>query len=86
MTVDYAFIDVAGRAHLLPVRAEAEMSRSHAVTRNVVSLAGYRKFSADAIIDFHDPPPAAMPPKEARRAFEKAAWLPPQGARARNSI
>jgi hypothetical protein len=67
-SVEYAFIDIAGRPYVLPVRAESAMWRSPDSSysrrassdssqqlvdfRNVVSFIGYRKFSADSSIDF----------------------------------
>jgi hypothetical protein len=51
-TTEYAFVQVAGGRHLLPVRAESEMLRGNQTTRNAVTFTAYRKFSADSTIDF----------------------------------
>jgi hypothetical protein len=59
--VEYGFTDVGGREYLLPARAETEMSRSldsppsTSYIANTVSFVEYRKFSADANIDFSSP-------------------------------
>jgi len=60
-TVEYGFTDVGGREYLLPARADTEMSRSldsppsTSDIANTASFVGYRKFSADANIDFSSP-------------------------------
>jgi hypothetical protein len=53
--VDYDFVDVAGRSHLLPSHSEARMERSYRLISNVVSFVDYKKFEADSTISF-DPP------------------------------
>jgi len=53
--VDYGLIDVAGRSYLLPVRAEAEMTRPDREMRNVATFVGYRKFDAESTINFRVP-------------------------------
>ena len=50
--VDYDFIEVAGKSYLLPARSEAHMERPFRQIANVVTFTGYKKFEADATIDF----------------------------------
>jgi hypothetical protein len=50
--VDYALADIAGRNYLLPSRSETEMRGPTSWARNVIEFREYRKFSADATIDF----------------------------------
>jgi len=51
-TVEYALANVAGRNYLLPARSETEMHSSEMWARNKMEFRGYRKFSADSVIDF----------------------------------
>lgn len=51
-TVSYAFVDVAGGKHLLPVEASSEMARPRETVQNDVTFKDYRKFSADSSVDF----------------------------------
>jgi hypothetical protein len=51
-TLDYDFVDIAGRQFLLPLRAEARMSTVDRQTRNEVEFHSYRKFGADTSITY----------------------------------
>jgi hypothetical protein len=51
-SVDYDLADVGGRSYLLPVRSETELHSSDLWTRNKMEFRGYRKFSADSVVDF----------------------------------
>ena len=51
-SVDYDLADVGGRNYLLPVRSETELHSSELWSRNKMEFRGYRKFSADSVIDF----------------------------------
>ena len=53
--VDYDFVDVAGREHLLPSRSDSRMQRTNRRIGNVVTFTGYHKFEADSTIDFGTP-------------------------------
>jgi hypothetical protein len=44
MEVDYEFIEVAGKSHLLPSRSEARLERGQRQITNSVTFAGYAKF------------------------------------------
>jgi hypothetical protein len=53
-TVDYGFVDVAGREYLLPVRAEIETDADGFRSRNISEFTDYRRFSADSTVRFGD--------------------------------
>lgn len=44
MRVDYDFIEVAGKRHLLPSHSESSMARGYRQITNTVTFADYRKF------------------------------------------
>jgi hypothetical protein len=52
-SVDYGFVDIAGKGFLLPVQAEATFAvRRGSPFRNEIEFGNYRKFSADLILKF----------------------------------
>jgi len=51
-TVDYDFVEVAGKWFLLPVKSETETGSEVLRSRNIVEFSDYRKFSADSSIRF----------------------------------
>lgn len=51
-TLDYDFVDIAGRQFLLPLRAEARMTTVDRRTSNEVEFHSYRKFAADTSITY----------------------------------
>jgi hypothetical protein len=51
-TVDYDFVEVAGRRFLLPLKSETETGSDVLRARNIVDFGDYRKFSADSTIRF----------------------------------
>ena len=53
--VDYDFVDVAGKKHLLPSHSDSRMSRTNRRISNVVTFTDYHKFEADSTIDFGTP-------------------------------
>ncbi|HUB82806.1 MAG TPA: hypothetical protein VMB03_28605 [Bryobacteraceae bacterium] len=53
-TVDYGFVEVAGRTYLLPVRAEIETDVDGFRSRNISEFKDYRKFSTDSTVHFGD--------------------------------
>jgi hypothetical protein len=53
-SVDYRFVDVAGRRYLLPVKAEIETDSEGIRSRNISEFTDYRKFSADSTVRFGD--------------------------------
>ena len=50
--IDYGFTDIADQKYLLPLRATVRMREGKLLTRNEVEFRLYRKFSADASIEF----------------------------------
>ena len=54
-TVDYDYIEVAGKRYLLPVHAEIETSADGIRSRNISDFTEYRKFSSDSTITFGEP-------------------------------
>jgi hypothetical protein len=50
--VDYDFAEVAGHKYLLPVRAEAHLTRPIRRVDNVVEFVDYRKFEAESTLSF----------------------------------
>ncbi|MBM3774515.1 MAG: hypothetical protein FJW37_05055 [Acidobacteria bacterium] len=55
--LDYDFVDIAGRRHLLPLRAVVRMRRDKLLTKNEVEFRLYRKFAADSVVSFETPEP-----------------------------
>jgi hypothetical protein len=53
-TVEYGFVNIQGKAYLLPVSSENEacMSGGGSCVRNVISFQNYRKFTAESDIKF----------------------------------
>ena len=54
-TVDYTWIDIAGRNWLLPSKASTIMGTRDLVTRNEVEFRDYQKFAADSSVTFEQP-------------------------------
>jgi len=52
VAVDYDFVSVAGKSHLLPSRSDAHMERQYRKIANVVTFVDYRKFEADSTVTF----------------------------------
>lgn len=55
--VDYDFMSVAGKTHLLPSHSDARMEKAYRQIANIVTFVGYKKFEADSTIDFNPPKP-----------------------------
>ena len=53
-TVDYGFVEVAGKRYVLPVRAEIETLSDGIRSRNISEFTDYRKFTADSTVTFGD--------------------------------
>jgi hypothetical protein len=51
-TVEYDWASVGGKTYLLPARSAIEVHSSGMWARNKTEFRGYRKFSADSVIDF----------------------------------
>jgi hypothetical protein len=56
-TLDYDYTEISGQQYLLPLRAVMRMRSGKLLTRNDVEFRMYRKFSAEATINFETPPP-----------------------------
>jgi hypothetical protein len=52
--VDYASVDIAGTAFILPVKAVISGNAGRSAYRNVVEFTKYRKFQADASVTFDE--------------------------------
>jgi hypothetical protein len=69
--LDYDYIAISNKPHLLPLKAEVRMRAGRELNRNDVEFRLYRKFSADATISFDEieglddlppePPPTDQP-------------------------
>jgi len=53
-TVEYGYVEVAGKRYLLPVRSEIETDADGLRSRNISEFTRYRKFSTDSFIQFGD--------------------------------
>lgn len=56
-TLDYDYAQIAGRDHLLPLRAVVRMRSGKLLTKNEGEFRLYRKFTTEANVTFETPPP-----------------------------
>jgi hypothetical protein len=50
--IDYAHVDVGGRAFLLPVQSESILASATLTSHNVIEFRDYQKFAAESKIEF----------------------------------
>jgi len=50
--LDYDFTEIAGQPNLLPKRYEMRISTTDGQRRNVTEFGNYRRFSAEATVNF----------------------------------
>jgi hypothetical protein len=54
VTVDYGDVEIAGKHHLLPLKAVVQVRNQEVSQRNEVTFLSYRKFSSDSSVRFED--------------------------------
>ena len=60
-TLDYDYVDISGQPSLLPLKAVVRMRHDRFLTKNEIEFRLYRKFSADAKIEFDAVTPDPLP-------------------------
>jgi len=73
-TLDYGYQNLSGQEFLLPLKAQVYMRHNRERDRNDIEFRLYRKYSADATIQFETEAPAPLPDDQTK---EQPA--PPQG-------